>query len=299
MTAYTGLAAQRGPSSPGVPDTPARPRWQVRYAGLVVVSDLLALALSASSYGVWGAAELTDVGPMAAAIAALTVGCLAIARAWDPVTLGHGSTEFARLLNGLVGAGVIVALASLALQLPAGRPWVFGFLPIAGVLAALGRLALRVGLYRRRRAGGDMLAVLAVGTEEAVGSLIARTRRAPHHGLRVTAACTPTGTGPGGASTIVDVPVVGDLDGVGSHVVEYGIDAVSVAQTPGWSPARLHQLAWDLEGTGTTLVVNPGLMEIAGPRLHVASVDGMPLLQLTQPRFTGPPGCSRASSTAG
>ena len=42
-------------------------------------------------------------------------------------------------------------------------------------------------------------------------------------------------------------------------------------------------LAWELEGTAAELVVDPGLMEIAGPRLHVAPVDGLPLLRLTEP----------------
>jgi hypothetical protein len=32
-------------------------------------------------------------------------------------------------------------------------------------------------------------------------------------------------------------------------------------------------LALDLEGTGAELVVDPGFMEIAGPRLHVAAVQ--------------------------
>ena len=35
------------------------------------------------------------------------------------------------------------------------------------------------------------------------------------------------------------------------------------------------------------LVVDPGLMEIGGPRLHMAPVDGLPLLRLTEPRFSG------------
>ena len=37
------------------------------------------------------------------------------------------------------------------------------------------------------------------------------------------------------------------------------------------------------------LVVDPGLMEMAGPRLHVDPVDGLPLLRLTHPTFTGVP----------
>jgi lipopolysaccharide/colanic/teichoic acid biosynthesis glycosyltransferase len=37
-------------------------------------------------------------------------------------------------------------------------------------------------------------------------------------------------------------------------------------------------------------------MEIAGPRLHVAAVDGLPLLRLTQPAFTGVPRVIKAVS---
>ena len=134
-----------------------------------------------------------------------------------------------------------------------------------------------------------MARVLAVGTPESVTALIERTRRAPHHGWRVDGVCTPTGAGPDGHALIDNVAVVGDLDTVAALALRGRYDAVSVGQTPGWTPRRLQQLAWDLEGSRTRLVVDPGLMEIAGPRLHVANVDGLPLLQLTHPTFAGAP----------
>jgi exopolysaccharide biosynthesis polyprenyl glycosylphosphotransferase len=90
--------------------------------------------------------------------------------------------------------------------------------------------------------------------------------------------------------------VVGDLDSVAKVAGNGGYRVASVAQTPGWSSRRLHHLAWDLEGTGIDLVVDPGLMEIAGPRLHVAAVDGLPLLRLTEPVFTGVPRAVKAVS---
>jgi exopolysaccharide biosynthesis polyprenyl glycosylphosphotransferase len=173
--------------------------------------------------------------------------------------------------------------------MPAGRPWVFGVLPVAGVLAAAGRLALRWSLHRRRLAGGAMETMLAVGTEEAIASLVARVRCAPQHGWIITAACTPSGTGPDGNPDIDGVPVIGDLDTIAQHALGGEFDTIAVSQAPGWTPRRLHSLAWDIEGSHTDLVVDPGLMEIAGPRLHVANVDGMPLLRLTRPVFTGAP----------
>ncbi len=266
---------------------PARPRWQRWFRRAAIVSDLLAVVVSSVMYAQWGTAPVQVVLAIGAMVFVLTCAALGVARAWDPLVLGHGSTEFSRLLRGFVGAAVVVALVSLASQLPAGRPWVFGVLPIAGALATAGRLGLRWELHRRRRAGAAMAHVLAVGTEEAIGALIAQTRRAPHEGWRVTAACTPTGRGCDGGPLLAGVPVVGDLDAVAALTRTRQFDAVSVTQAPGWTPRRLQQLAWDLEDTQTELVVEPGLMEVAGPRLHVDSLDGLPLLRLTHPTFTG------------
>ena len=131
--------------------------------------------------------------------------------------------------------------------------------------------------------------LLAVGTAECVRDLIERTRRDPYTGWVVTGACTPSGTAPGGTEHIAGVPVVGDLDSVSSIVRAGEHRAVAVSPAPGWTSRRLHQLAWDLEEVSVELVVDPGLMEVAGPRLHITPVDGLPLLRLTQPTFTGVP----------
>ena len=102
-------------------------------------------------------------------------------------------------------------------------------------------------------------------------------------------ACTPTGRADDGSDTIMDVPVLGDLDSVADIVHVGGYRVVAVCPTPGWTSRRLHQLAWNIEDVSAELVVDPGLMEVAGPRLHVAPVDGLPLLRLTRPTFTGLP----------
>jgi exopolysaccharide biosynthesis polyprenyl glycosylphosphotransferase len=239
----------------------------------------------------WGdRPEVPALTPILAASAlVLSVFCLAVTRAWEPGVVGQGSEEFSRLLRALVTTAVVLGLIGLALQLPEMRPWVFGVVPVAAVLAAMGRLVLRKVLHGRRARGDCLLEVLAVGTEESIAQLVARTRRAFHEGWTVTAACTPSGTGLHGASDVLGVPVVGDLDSVPAIVAEQRHRVVSVAQAPGWTSRRLHQLAWDIEGSGAELVVDPGVMEIAGPRLHVSAMDGLPLLRLTEPSFSGVP----------
>jgi exopolysaccharide biosynthesis polyprenyl glycosylphosphotransferase len=271
---------------PGQPDARC-PRWQRSYRRAAIVLDMIAVAVSSALYSQWGTADNQVVLAMGAAVLVLTACSLGVARAWDPLVLGHSSAEFSRLLRGFLGAAVVVALLSLASQLPAGRPWVFAVLPIAGALATFGRLGLRRELYRRRCAGATMARVLAVGTEEAVAALVAQARRSPYEGWRITGACTPTGRGECGRALVAEVPVIGDLDAVAALARSRQFDTVSVALAPGITPRRLQQLAWDLQDTQTELVVEPGLMEIAGLRLHVDSLDGLPLLWLTRPTFTG------------
>jgi exopolysaccharide biosynthesis polyprenyl glycosylphosphotransferase len=101
--------------------------------------------------------------------------------------------------------------------------------------------------------------------------------------------CTPAGAGRHGASYVEDVHVVGDLDAVPALARSGQFDVVSVGRAPGWTATRLRRLAWELEETGVALAVDPGLMEVTGPRLHVASVDGLALLRLSHPTFDGLP----------
>jgi exopolysaccharide biosynthesis polyprenyl glycosylphosphotransferase len=205
--------------------------------------------------------------------------------------LGSGSEEYSRLLKGVVSSLVVLALVGLAFGVDSARPWVFAIIPGGGLLAAVGRYLLRRSLHRRRLRGECLRPVLAIGNEDSIADLVARTRRAPHHGWTITAACTPTGVG----GDIAGVPVVGDLDSASSMVATGRCGVVAVAPALGWTPRRLHELAWDLEGTGVDLVVHPGLMEVSGPRLHVSPVDGLPLLRLTEPTFTGIPRLVKAA----
>lgn len=284
-----------GPAAPAAPAAPAplSPRWELRYRRAVVASDVCAVltvvvighVLGLGYYSPLYGGTISPV--LGLIVSGLVAGCLSVSRAWDQRVLGQGSEEFSRLTKGFVTAAVVLGLAGLALQLPAVRPWVFGLLPLAGLLCLAGRAALRKWLHHNRRNGRFVHPALVVGTAETVADLILRTRRDRHNGWAVRGACTPTGTGRNGAADILGVPVLGDLDAVADVVRGGGYRIVSVCSTPGWAPRRLHQLAWDIEGLNADLVVDPGLMEIAGPRLHVAPVDGFPMLRLTEPAFDG------------
>jgi exopolysaccharide biosynthesis polyprenyl glycosylphosphotransferase len=49
----------------------------------------------------------------------------------------------------------------------------------------------------------------------------------------------------------------------------------------------LRKLSWHLECSGIDLLVTPGLIEVAGPRLHIRPFVGLPLLAIEEPVFSG------------
>jgi exopolysaccharide biosynthesis polyprenyl glycosylphosphotransferase len=131
-----------------------------------------------------------------------------------------------------------------------------------------------------------LLPVLVAGSTDTARDLIVRTKLAPHLGWRVEAVCTFDGRGDTD-DELEGVPVVGRLRDLAEHVRRGGYRVVAVASDPYWTPRRLQELAWNLEGSEAEMVVAPVLMEVAGPRLHVSGVLGMPLLRVSAPVFSG------------
>jgi exopolysaccharide biosynthesis polyprenyl glycosylphosphotransferase len=267
--------------------------WERRYHRAVVVADLIVIglagvvsvALRSQSFSTPLDADLFS--GIAAVVAGLTLSALAICRCWDRQILGQGSEEFNRIIRACVLTVVVLSIGGLALKDSSIRPWVFGVVPATAALLLGARWGMRRVLHRARRASRCMRPVLVAGTEEAVENLVDRTTRARHHGWKVIAACTPSGHAKDGGCEVAGVPVVGTLDAVPQQARVHGARIVAVASAPGLSPTGLHHLSWDLEGTTAELVVDPGLMEIAGPRLHMEPIDGLPMLRLTEPRLTG------------
>lgn len=283
------------PSARGRPATGAGSRsaihWEQRYRRAVITSDTLATAFVVAAIGgLFGVRDAADWHEKWVVLAfgteVLVLGALAVGRAWAPAVLGQGAEEFRRLGRALSTAVVVLALGGIALTSRNIKLWIFVAIPAIALATLTERYLLRLWLYRQRKEGRCLRPVLAAGSHTTVADLIARVRRFPHLGWRVDAVCTPDGLGPDG-DRVEGVPVVGRLTDVAGHVRNGGYRVVAVTPDPHWSPERLQRLAWDLEGSDAEMVVAPVLMEVAGPRLHVDAVLGIPLLRLSMPVFTG------------
>ncbi|WP_030755878.1 sugar transferase [Streptomyces griseus] len=265
--------------------------WEQRYRRTVVISDTVATALVVAAigdfFGVRDAANWHEKwGILAFGTELLVLAALAVGRAWAPAVLGQGAEEFRRLGRALFAATVVLALGGIALTSRNIKLWIFVAIPAIALVTMTARYLLRLWLHKQRKEGRCLRPVLAAGSPSTLRDLIDRTRKFPHIGWRIEAVCTTDGHGPDG-DLLDGVPVVGRLTDVAGHVARDGYRVVAVTSDPHWSPERLRRLAWNLEGSDAEMVVAPVLMEVAGPRLHVDAVLGIPLLRVSMPAFTG------------
>jgi exopolysaccharide biosynthesis polyprenyl glycosylphosphotransferase len=216
----------------------------------------------------------------------LWVAVVALNRAYEPRFLGVGSEEFRRVGRSGVVLTAVVAFTAYVTHYDVARRYVLIGLPLVTLLTLLSRYAIRRWLHHQRARGGYLHRVVVVGHEVPVLEMLRRLGDARHHGLQVVAACLPS---PGQRPALMDrgVPVVGGFESVGQAVRLTDADTVAVLASPDLGPERLRRLAWELEPTGADLMVAPSLVEVAGPRLSIRPVTGLPLLQVEQPQFTG------------
>ncbi|MET9338473.1 sugar transferase [Nonomuraea sp. NPDC003804] len=197
---------------------------------------------------------------------------------------GEGSEEFRAVFNGGVGLMATVAIGAYATQTSIARSLVMAALPLALVLTLAFRFRVRKKLHLARAHGKYMRHVIAVGHRAAVLDLIMQFRREPHHGMRVVGVCLPRTQGD---LDVDGLPVLGGLQDVAAAVSLTQADAVAVAACPELDGDTLRRLAWSLEEQRTDLFVAPALMDVAGPRISIRPVAGMPLLHVDHPEFDG------------
>ena len=309
MVAEIGPRAQRGlvpPATIGVTGGTARAAPATRSRGSAAVIQryrtlALTLDLLAGSVAAVLATLLrfgSDPGPTYAAVSVLApvlwVLAIAARRGYENRFLGTGPEEYRNVADAALALFVVVAVASFAVKLELSRAFIVGFVPLTLVLTLLGRRQLRTWLHGRRLSGDGMHRVVVVGQSDAVRHVVEQFDREPGQGLSTVGICVngdqraaapaaagsaTGGTGPATAPA--------DLRSVLRSVDDLGADVVAVASNPDLSGHALRRLAWALDERGVDLIVSPGIVEVAGPRLSIRPVAGLSLLHLERPSTRG------------
>ena len=218
------------------------------------------------------------------------VAVVAFNRAYEPCFIGAGAVEFQRIFRAFLHLTALVAFVSYVAQVDRlSRGFILLALAFALAFDLVGRYVARKYLHTQRSVGRAMRSVLAVGDCDSVIDFAALLRRDRYAGMQVVGACIPGDIDEDIAGRLdeIDIPVLGSVDAILDSARFIGAHTVAVLSSSQISPENLRWISWQLEGTDTSLVVSPGLTEVAGPRLHIQPVAGLPLLHVEQPEFAG------------
>jgi exopolysaccharide biosynthesis polyprenyl glycosylphosphotransferase len=269
--------------------------WHRPYAATLVVLDFVAVAL----------ANLTTISLLEKAASGFqdqralfnTIAYLLLPLAWlvvlwgngayDRRYLGLGTDEIKRVIRTAVTLTATISLTAFLTKVAGdlSRLTVALGMLLGLVYVAVLRYAARrvLSLVRRKgRASHRVLLVGSLGEALEVYNAVTRNRAA---GM-IPVAIHLTDGYPAARHAHVPVPVHAGREVV-PLVRELGADTVAVCGAASTEPGELRRLAWQLEGTGVDLVVAPQLTDIAGPRVHIRPVEGLPLLYVEEPTLSG------------
>jgi len=272
-----------------------RNRWMASYVRSIVAGDFVcALLAGVAGYLVrFGddSEQLYDRGPGQAAVVVacmpfVWISAMFAARSYEQRFLWVGADEFRRVTTAGVWVLAAFATVSWAFKWDIARGFVIVALPLATVLTIAQRYLRRQVLHRRRARGLCRQTTLVVGHRSSVAELHRLVDASAYQGLHMIGCCIPAPSRTQ-AGQFDGLPVLGSIEDVIGVVKEHDVDVVAVLPSPELEGAALRQLGWELEKTNAELLLAPAVTEVAGPRVAIRPVAGLPLLHVERPELTG------------
>ncbi|MGW6277607.1 sugar transferase [Kribbella sp. NPDC055071] len=263
-------------------------RWVAKYRWYSLGGDLAAAVIGGSLALVarFGASINLGYFVLGALLPIAWLACVALQRGYETRYFGTGPEEFRSIIRAGVALTALVAITSYATKSEVARGFVVVAVPMTCLASMVARWVLHRSISWRRYAGRCMRRVLVVGRNDQATTLFRHMEERPADGYVVVATCLPRGDAfeePGPerlGRTEMDILAAVD---------QYAVDVVAVAADPELAGYTLRKLSWALEQRGVELIVSPGIVEVAGPRISIRPVAGLSLLHLERPSVSGGP----------
>ncbi|GAC68482.1 putative glycosyltransferase [Gordonia soli NBRC 108243] len=261
-------------------------------AAVVTIAVLAAQWLRFGSDGALVPAGATSVpvGLVSVVLIGAWLAALRGTHSLDRRILGAGPLEYSRVVTACLCVFGLLAMLDLLFRLNIARGFIALALPIGTLGLLAGRRYWRAGLHRQRLLAKNLDDVVVVGAVSSAAPMIERLAAQPQLGYRVVGACVPaTAYSPdlcvpsGGG----DVPVLGCFDQVREAVIRCGATTVAITSADALGHQAMQELSWDLEGINVDMLISPGVLDVAGPRMLMRPVAGLPLLHIDKPRYDG------------
>ena len=267
--------------------------WERRYIRRLALTDAAVIVVVATLVSVVSA--IADGGMHTVSAVAVTTATvlawslsLRLGHTRDMSIMGSGATEYKRVAHATGFAFGILAILFILFEWQGVRILVAVALPV-GVLGLLvDRWLWRKWLLGQRRFGHFASRTIVTGSIADIEYVIGTLDDAGASGYILIGAA-PSDAGE--QTTIVvggrSVPIIGPMDTVPLHARHLGADSIIVASRPGDEPDYVKRLSRELEGTAAELILSSRLTDVAGPRISLRQVEGLPLIHVKIPQFEG------------
>jgi exopolysaccharide biosynthesis polyprenyl glycosylphosphotransferase len=273
-------------------------RWSNRYRRVLAVSDATVIfSVAFAAHMPWFGLEAApvavgwfDVGylQISLLIAVAWVLALGAYRTRDPRIVGIGVDEYKRVISATVSLLGLLAMVCLVFHVDIARSYFALAFPlgVAGLIAS--RWVLRRWLSRQRARGHYLSRVLVLGKRRDVSYVVNQIEKKSGAAYHVVGVSRPGKSSMqwltlGGRA----IPVVPESRSIVDAVRDLGADAVIVAGPGKGGGKYIQELGWQLEESATELILATGLTNVAGPRIHARPVEGLPLMHVELPQYTG------------
>ncbi|GAP54555.1 galactosyl transferase CpsE [Arthrobacter sp. Hiyo6] len=221
-------------------------------------------------------------------LALMWIGALDIYRTRDPKVMGVGVSEYKRVV--VASSRVFGFLAVILVTFRLESAWTFYVVALpVGMVAVLANRWLARRWYNQQQIQGQYLVkAIVVGQPEDVRYVLKRIAKKSGAVYEILGVCLPGARR--GMMLDVDgrrIPVLSSIDDVVRTVGWIGAEAVIVAgPVPGGNQC-IRELGWRLEEYSAELVLASTLTNVAGPRIHWRPVEGLPLMHVDVPHYSG------------
>lgn len=209
---------------------------------------------------------------------------LSIFNTRDPKRLSTSANEYVRVINATFITFGMFAVIGFATKAQIGRGYLLVALPLGLALLLISRLLWRKWVRQGRDIGERSYRTLIIGNREKTIHVAKEIQSDKHSGFHLVGAITEHDTHneihPG-------LPVLGSYDSLLHHLDELDIETVIITSADALTPPELQQIGWELEARQVDLIVAAALTDIAGPRIHVRPIAGLPLIHVAYPVFIG------------
>lgn len=197
---------------------------------------------------------------------------------YDLRVIGLGTEEVRRAVSATLVLFATVAGLSYLIRADISRAYAFISLPLGILLIGFSRFGWRQWLYRQRAAGTFLSKIIVIGSARTSQRLTDKLNQESYAGYEVVDQVTL----PVHQDSDPEVELNSWLEHVDRIIGKHSASAIAIDPGDDAPYEVIRQLSWRLEGRNIDLLISPGSLDVAGPRLSVRPAAGLPLLHLDE-----------------